>query len=63
MGRFYFIFYFRRQGQVHHCHIRTRQEWGRTKYYLIEPNCYDSLYSLIMHYRSHPLRSPVGLFV
>lgn len=23
---------FWRQGQVHHCHIRTRQEWGRTKY-------------------------------
>lgn len=49
----------RRKNKVYHCHIRTRQEWGRTKYYLIEPNCYDSLYSLILHYKSHPLRSPV----
>lgn len=31
------------------------------RYYLIEPNCYDSLYSLIVHYRSHPLRSPVSV--
>lgn len=49
---------FWRQEKVYHCHIRTRQEWGRTKYYLIEPNCYDSLYSLVVHYKTHPLRSP-----
>lgn len=30
---------------------------GQTKYHLIETNSFDSLYSLIMHYKSHPLRS------
>ena len=49
----------RRQGEVHHCHIRTKQEWGQTKFYLVEQSLFDSLYSLIVHYRSHPLRSPV----
>ncbi|XP_069674413.1 1-phosphatidylinositol 4,5-bisphosphate phosphodiesterase gamma-1 isoform X2 [Periplaneta americana] len=48
---------FWRQGKVNHCRIRSKQDKGQTKYYLIECNCFDSLYSLITHYRSHPLRS------
>lgn len=48
---------FWRQGKVNHCRIRSKQENGQTKYYLIETNLFDSLYSLITHYRSHPLRS------
>ncbi|XP_046996756.1 1-phosphatidylinositol 4,5-bisphosphate phosphodiesterase gamma-1 [Schistocerca americana] len=48
---------FWRQGKVNHCHIRSKQENNQTKYYLIDTNCFDSLYSLITHYQSHPLRS------
>ncbi|KAJ9579947.1 hypothetical protein L9F63_004420, partial [Diploptera punctata] len=48
---------FWRQGKVNHCRIRSKQDRGQTKYYLIESNCFDSLYSLITHYRSHPLKS------
>ncbi|KAL4717425.1 hypothetical protein ACJJTC_000574 [Scirpophaga incertulas] len=48
---------FWRQGKVNHCRIKLRQERGVTKYYLIETVCFDSLYSLITHYRQHPLRS------
>ncbi|PNF30464.1 1-phosphatidylinositol 4,5-bisphosphate phosphodiesterase gamma-1 [Cryptotermes secundus] len=48
---------FWRQGKVNHCHIRSKQDKGQTKYYLIDSNCFDSLYSLITHYRSHSLRS------
>nr|CAD7405539.1 unnamed protein product [Timema cristinae] len=46
-----------RQGKVNHCRIRSKQDKGQTKYYLIDTNCFDSLYSLITHYRNHPLRS------
>nr|CAD7429247.1 unnamed protein product [Timema monikensis] len=48
---------FWRQGKVNHCRIRSKQDKGQTKYYLIDTNCFDSLYSLITHYRNHPLRS------
>ncbi|XP_063235452.1 1-phosphatidylinositol 4,5-bisphosphate phosphodiesterase gamma-1 [Bacillus rossius redtenbacheri] len=48
---------FWRQGKVNHCRIRSKQDKGQTKYYLIDTNCFDSLYSLITHYRSHALRS------
>ncbi|GAB6030572.1 hypothetical protein CHUAL_007434 [Chamberlinius hualienensis] len=48
---------FWRQGKVNHCRIRSKQERGQTKYYLIEAVTFDSLYSLISHYKSHPLRS------
>lgn len=34
---------------------------GQTQYYLIDTNCFDSLYSLITHYRNHPLRSQVRI--
>nr|UPI11531.1 phospholipase C gamma 1 [Mythimna separata] len=48
---------FWRQGKVNHCRIKLKQERGITKYYLIDTVCFDSLYSLITHYRQHPLRS------
>ena len=54
---------FWRQGKVNHCRIKLKQERGVTKYYLIESMCFDSLYSLITHYRTHPLRSQVGWFL
>ncbi|XP_022652107.1 1-phosphatidylinositol 4,5-bisphosphate phosphodiesterase gamma-1-like isoform X2 [Varroa jacobsoni] len=48
---------FWRQGKVNHCRIRTKQERGQTKYYLIDSVCFDTLYSLVTHYQTHPLRS------
>lgn len=48
---------FWRKGKVNHCRIKLKQEMGQTKFYLIDTNCFDSLYSLITHYRTHPLRS------
>ncbi|XP_050360747.1 1-phosphatidylinositol 4,5-bisphosphate phosphodiesterase gamma-1 isoform X1 [Nymphalis io] len=48
---------FWRQDKVNHCRIKLKQERGVTKYYLIDSVCFDSLYSLITHYRQHPLRS------
>lgn len=53
---------FWRQDKVNHCRIKLKQERGTTKYYLIESVCFDSLYSLITHYRQHPLRSQVCFF-
>lgn len=40
-------------GSVNHCLIY--QDKQQTKYYLIDTQCFDSLYSLISHYQSHPL--------
>ncbi|XP_046736207.1 1-phosphatidylinositol 4,5-bisphosphate phosphodiesterase gamma-1 [Diprion similis] len=48
---------FWRQGTVNHGRIKIKQHMGQTKFYLIETNCFDSLYSLITHYRTHPLRT------
>ncbi|KAK7114898.1 hypothetical protein V1264_000879 [Littorina saxatilis] len=48
---------FWRQGKVNHCRIKSRQERGQTKYYLIDAVTFDSLYNLITHYRQFPLRS------
>ncbi|XP_066587493.1 1-phosphatidylinositol 4,5-bisphosphate phosphodiesterase gamma-1 isoform X2 [Prorops nasuta] len=48
---------FWRKGKVNHCRIKLKQEMGQTLYHLIDTNCFDSLYSLITHYRNHPLRS------
>jgi len=52
---------FWRKGKVNHCRIKLKQEMGQTQYYLIDTNCFDSLYSLITHYRNHPLRSQVSI--
>ncbi|KAL3182847.1 hypothetical protein MRX96_034484 [Rhipicephalus microplus] len=46
-----------RQGKVNHCRIKSKQERGQTKYYLIDTVAFDTLYSLISHYQTHPLRS------
>ncbi|CAG9767976.1 unnamed protein product [Ceutorhynchus assimilis] len=46
---------FWRNGQVNHCRIKSKQEKQQTKYYLIEGKYFDSLYSLITHYRLAPL--------
>ncbi|XP_063989882.1 1-phosphatidylinositol 4,5-bisphosphate phosphodiesterase gamma-1 [Diachasmimorpha longicaudata] len=48
---------FWRKGKVNHCRIKLKQSMGQTQYYLIDTICFDSLYSLITHYRNHPLRS------
>lgn len=48
---------FWRKGRANHCRIKLRQENGATKYYLLENLVFDSLYSLIMHYRQNMLRS------
>ncbi|XP_037977873.1 1-phosphatidylinositol 4,5-bisphosphate phosphodiesterase gamma-1 isoform X2 [Plutella xylostella] len=48
---------FWRNGQVNHCRIKVQNERGITKYCLIKSVCFDSLYSLITHYRQHSLRS------
>lgn len=48
---------FWRKGKVNHCRIKLKQTLGQTQYYLIDSNCFDSLYSLITHYRHNPLRS------
>lgn len=48
---------FWRQNKVNHCRIKLKQDKGQTKYYLIETTCFDSLYTLITHYRNNPLRS------
>ena len=52
--------YCRRQNApnpVNHCRIRTKQEDGKTVFYLIEQKMFDSLYNLITYYRAHALRS------
>lgn len=48
---------FLRQGRPNHCRIKLKHENTTTKYYLIENVMFDSLYSLIMHYRKNILRS------
>ncbi|CAG7730788.1 unnamed protein product [Allacma fusca] len=45
-----------RKGRVIHCHIHSKYEWGQVKYYLVDSMLFDSLYSLIMYYREHPIR-------
>lgn len=52
------LFIFRRQGTVNHCRIRSKQERGETKYYLIDAIAFDNLYSLISYYQTNQLRSP-----
>ena len=49
---------FWRQGKVNHCRIKQKQErGGQIKFFLIDAVTFDTLYSLITHYQSHPLRS------
>lgn len=51
---------FWRLDRAHHCRIKLKHVNGTTKYYLVENHVFDSLYSLIMHYRQNSLRSSVS---
>ncbi|KAK6492124.1 1-phosphatidylinositol 4,5-bisphosphate phosphodiesterase gamma-1-like isoform X1 [Huso huso] len=51
-----FTLSFWRSNRVQHCRIHSRQEAGVTKFYLTDNLVFDSLYSLICHYREVPLR-------
>ncbi|KAL5466720.1 hypothetical protein EMCRGX_G030868 [Ephydatia muelleri] len=48
---------FVRDGKYNHCRIQTKSEGGKTKFYLIEQTLFDSIYELIMHYKTNPLKS------
>lgn len=52
-----FFDHIRRKGRVQHCRIKSKQENGQTKYYLVDQVTFDSLYSLINFYQTHPLKS------
>lgn len=47
-----------RDGKYNHCRIHTKSEGGKTKFYLIDQTLFDSIYELIVHYKSNPLKSP-----
>ncbi|CAI8032851.1 1-phosphatidylinositol 4,5-bisphosphate phosphodiesterase gamma-1, partial [Geodia barretti] len=49
---------FTRDNKYNHCRIHTKSEGGRTKYYLIDQTCFDSIYDLIEYYKMNPLKSP-----
>ena len=42
---------YRRDNKYNHCRIHTKSEGGRTKYYLIDQTCFDSIYDLIEYYK------------
>ncbi|CAB4059466.1 PLCG1 [Lepeophtheirus salmonis] len=48
---------FLRQGKVFHVPIKSRQNNGRLRYYLIDQNFFDSLYALISYYKKNPVKS------
>lgn len=54
---------FWRRNKPNHCRIKLKHDHGLTKYYLVENYVFDSLYSLIMHYRQNVLRSSVSLHI
>ncbi|RDD46947.1 1-phosphatidylinositol 4,5-bisphosphate phosphodiesterase gamma-1 [Trichoplax sp. H2] len=55
-GDFSLIFW--RQGKSERCHIKSRLEGESRKYFLTEKTApFDSLYTLIQHYRSHSLKT------
>lgn len=43
---------------MNHVRIRSKQERGQTKYYLIDSISFDNLYSLVTYYQTNQLRSP-----
>ncbi|NXS33223.1 PLCG1 phosphodiesterase, partial [Pomatostomus ruficeps] len=47
---------FWRSSRVQHCRIHSRQDAGSPKFFLTDNLVFDSLYSLICHYREVPLR-------
>lgn len=54
---------FWRMDRPHHCRIKLKHVNGMTKYYLVDNNVFDSLYSLIVHYRQNVLRSSVSISI
>ena len=40
-----------RDNKYNHCRIHTKSEGGRTKYYLIDQTCFDSIFDLIEYYK------------
>jgi len=49
---------FCRQGDVHHVPIRVRQlDTGVKRFHMIDKVYFDSLFDLVTHYQTHPLRS------
>ena len=44
-------------GIVNHVRIRTRNEGGGTKFFLVDPMGFDSLYDLIDYYQHSPLKA------
>lgn len=54
---------FWRRNKPNHCRIKLKHDHGLTKYYLVENYVFDSLYSLIMHYRQNVLRSSVSVHI
>ncbi|XP_071536476.1 1-phosphatidylinositol 4,5-bisphosphate phosphodiesterase gamma-1 isoform X2 [Panulirus ornatus] len=45
------------QGKASHCRIRTRQEGDTTRYWLRDNDDFESIHSLIEHYRTYPIRA------
>ena len=52
-----FIISCRQHNKANHCRVKTRQEQGRTKYYLVDTLVFNSLWELIEFYKVHKLRS------
>lgn len=48
---------FSHRGIVNHVRIRTRNEGGGTKFFLVDPMGFDSLYDLIDYYQHSPLKA------
>lgn len=46
--------FLRRDNKYNHCRIHTKSEGGKTKYYLIDHMCFDSIYDLIGYYKVCP---------
>lgn len=58
LSSFKFCFLFcRQQNKANHCRIKTKQERGQMKYFLVDNLTFDSLYELINHYKTNRLRS------
>ena len=53
------IYVHRRDGKFHHCRISTKADGGRTKYFLINQMCFDSIFDLVEYYMANPLKSPM----
>ena len=42
---------------MNHVRIRTRNEGGSTKFFLVDPMGFDSLFDLIEYYQHNPLKA------